>query len=115
MTKLEEKLNNFKQKEIMVPESIKLSELIELIYLTEYSSECYVHPIKCNNGQYKDDYRIRIEYGDGYWGDYEFYIVNGKISSVYDMDLPRQEFKWLYAFWVGETTIIDDLKENDYD
>ena len=107
MTKLEEVINKYKQKNIIVPESIKLSELIDLIYQNEYSSECYVHPIKSSSG----DYRIRVEYGDGYWGEYEFYIVNGVISSNYDMDLPRDEFKWLYALWVAETTIIDDLKE----
>ena len=98
---------------ITAPKSIKLSELIDKIYKTEYSSECYVHAIKCDNGQYKDDYRIRIQYGDGYWGDYEFYIVDGKISSAFDMDLPRDEFKWLYELWIAGTEIIDDLEEEE--
>lgn len=98
---------------ITAPKSIKLSELIDKIYKTEYSSECYVKAIKCGNGQYKDDYRIHIEYGDGYWGDYEFYIVDGKISSTFDMDLPRDEFKWLYTLWIAGTEIVDDLKENE--
>lgn len=98
---------------ITAPKQIKLSELIDKIYKTEYSSECYVKAIKCSNGQYKDDYRIHIEYGDGYWGDYEFYIVDGKISSAFDMDLPRDEFKWLYTLWIAGTEIIDDLKESN--
>ena len=96
---------------ITAPKSIKLSEVIDKIYKTEYSSECYVHAIKCDNGQYKDDYRIRVQYGDGYWGDYEFYIVDGKISSAFDMDLPRDEFKWLYTLLIAGTEIVDDLKE----
>ena len=95
---------------ITAPKQIKLSELIDKIYKTEYSSECYVKAIKCSNGQYKDDYRIHIEYGDGYWGDYEFYIVDGKISSAFDMDLPRDEFKWLYTLWIAGTIIEDDLE-----
>lgn len=98
---------------ITAPKEIKLSELIDKIYKTEYSSECYVKSIKCDNGQYKGDYRIHVEYGDGYWGDYEFYIVDGKISSNYDMDLPRDEFKWLYTLWISGTTIIDDLEGNE--
>ena len=73
---------------------MKLSELIEKIYDTKYKSECWVDPIKYNFTSYK----IRIQYGDGYWGDYEFYIVDGKISDNHDMDLPRSEFKWLYQY-----------------
>lgn len=98
---------------ITAPKEIKLSEIIDKIYKTEYSSECYVHAIKCDNGPHKNDYRIRTEYGDGYWGDYEFYIVDGKISSNYDMDLPRDEFKWLYTLWIAGSTIIDDLEGKD--
>ena len=98
---------------ITAPKSIKLSELIDKIYKTEYSSECYVKAIKCSNGQYKDNYRIHIEYGDGYWGDYEFYIVDGKISSIFDMDLPRDEFKWLYTLWIADTIIEDDMEEDE--
>ena len=90
---------------ITAPKSIKLSELIDKIYETEYSSERYVHPIKSDSG----DYRIRVQYGDGFWGDYEFYIVDGKISSNYDMDLPRDEFKWLYTLWIAGTEVIDDM------
>lgn len=100
---------------ITAPKQIKLSELIDKIYDTKYSSECYVKAIKCSSGQYKDDYhyRIHIEYGEGYWGDYEFYIVDGKISSAFDMNLPRDEFKWLYTLWIAGTEIVDDLKEYD--
>ena len=92
---------------------MKLSELIKKIYDTEYSGECYVQPIKCNDGPHCGDYRIRVEYGDGYWGDYEFYIVGGKISDNHDMDLPRSEFKWLYKLWVDEEVFEDDLMEKD--
>jgi hypothetical protein len=92
---------------------MKLSELIQKIYDTEYNSECYVKPIRCSNGPHCGDYRIRVEYGDGYWGDYEFYIVDGKISDNHDMDLPRSEFKWLYKLWVDEVVFEDDLTEKD--
>ena len=96
---------------ITAPKTIKLSEIIDKIYDTEYSGECYVHAIKCDNGHHKNDYRIRVQYGVGFWGDFEFYIVDGKISSNYDMDLPRDEFKWLYTLWIAGTIIEDDLKE----
>lgn len=102
------KLEDLEENNIIIttPKSIKLSELIDKIYKTGYSSECYVKPIKSASG----DYRVRVEYGDGYWGDFEFYIVDGKISSNYDMDLPRDEFKWLYTLWIAGTQIIDDLE-----
>ena len=91
---------------ITAPKSIKLSELIDKIYETKFKSESWVEPIKEGDNYY----RIRVQYGDGYWGDYEFYIVDGKISSAFDMELPRDEFKWLYEIWIAETTIIDDLE-----
>lgn len=102
------KLEDLEENNIIIttPKSIKLSELIQKIYDTKYKSECYVHPIR----ESFSTLRIRVEYGDGYWGDYEFYIINGKISSSYDMDLPRDEFKWLYILWIAGTQIIDDLE-----
>ena len=118
LRKLKKGLDDYNNKSndlilITAPKEIKLSEIIDKIYKTEYSSECYVHAIKCDNGPHKNDYRIRTQYGDGYWGDYEFYIVDGKISSNYDMDLPRDEFKWLYTLWIAGTSIIDDLEGNE--
>lgn len=87
---------------------MKLSEVIQKIYDTNYKSECYVHPIKeTSNSRY-----IRVEYGDGYWGDYEFYIRNNKIEMSNDMYLlPMNEFKWLYRLWLDEVTIEDDVEE----
>lgn len=103
--------DNFPYNIITAPKQIKLSELIDKIYETKYSSECYVKAIKGSNGQYKDDYRIRVEYGEGYWGDFDFYIVKGKISSDLELNLPRNEFKWLYELWIAGSEIIDDLEE----
>lgn len=85
---------------------MKLSELIKKIYDTKYKNECYVKTIKYNNKP--NDYRIVVEYGDGYWGEYEFYIVDGKISDDYDMDLPRKEFKWLYKLWLDGVVFEND-------
>lgn len=92
---------------ITAPKEIKLSELIDKIYETKFKSECWVEPIKEGNNYY----RIRVQYGDGYWGDYDFYIENEKIV-IYTNDclLPFNEFKWLYTLWIAETTIIDDLE-----
>ena len=92
---------------------MKLSELIKKIYDTKYSGECQVRPIKCNSRSNYGDYRIKVEYGEGYCGDYEFYIVDGKISDNYNINLPRSEFKWLYKLWVDEEVFEDDLTEED--
>lgn len=93
---------------ITAPKEIKLSELIDKIYETKFKSECWVEPIKEGNNYY----RIRVQYGDGYWGYYDFYIENEKIV-IYTNDclLPFNEFKWLYTLWIAGTTIIDDLEE----
>ena len=88
---------------------MKLSELIQKIYDTNYKSECWVEYIKDPNDCY---HKIRIQYGDGYWGDYEFYIRNNKIEMSNDMYLlPMNEFKWLYRLWLDEVIIEDDVEE----
>ena len=93
---------------ITAPKSIKLSELIDKIYETKFKSENWVEPIKEGNNYY----RIKVQYGDGYWGDYEFYIRNNKIEiNENDYLLSMSEFKWLYALWIAGSEIIDDLKE----
>ena len=84
---------------------MKLSELIEKIYDTNYNSECYVKVFK----ESPDILRFRVQYGDGYWGDFEFYIRNNKIDLYNDMDLlPMNEFKWFYKLWVNEVEFVDD-------
>lgn len=92
---------------ITAPKEIKLSELIDKIYETKFKSECWIEPIRLGKGHY----RIRTQYGDGYWGDYDFYIENEKIV-IYTNDclLPFNEFKFLYTLWIAGTTIIDDLE-----
>lgn len=95
---------------ITAPKQIKLSELIDKIYETKFKSESWVEPIKEGNNYY----RIRIQYGDGYWGDYEFYIRNNKIEiNENDYLLPFNDFKWLYTLWIAGTKIIDDIKEEE--
>ena len=93
---------------ITAPKSILLSELIDKICETKFKSECWVEPIRLCKG----NYRIRTQYGDGYWGDYEFYIRNNKIEiNENDYLLPMNEFKWLYELWIAGTIIEDDLEE----
>ena len=95
---------------ITAPKSIKLSELIDKIYETKFKSESWVQPIKEGDNYY----RIRIQYGDGYWGDYEFYIRNNKIEiNENDYLLPMNEFKWLYTLWIAGTEIVDDIEEEE--
>ena len=95
---------------ITAPKSIKLSELIDKIYETKFKSESWVQPIKEGDNYY----RIRIQYGDGYWGDYEFYIRNNKIEiNENDYLLPMNEFKWLYTLWIAGTEIVDDLESDE--
>lgn len=89
---------------------MKLSELVKKIYDTNYKSECYVSPIR----ESYNSLRIRVEYGDGYWGLYEFYIRNNKIEIYNDMDLlPMNEFKWFYKLWVDEVEFVDDWEDID--
>lgn len=89
---------------------MKLSELIKKIYDTNYKSECYILPIR----ESSSTLRIRVEYGDGYWGLYEFYIRNNKIEIYNDMDLlPMNEFKWFYKLWVDEVEFVDDWEDID--
>lgn len=89
---------------------MKLSELVKKIYDTNYKSECYVSPIR----ESSSTLRIRVEYGDGYWGLYEFYIRNNKIEIYNDMDLlPMNEFKWFYKLWVDEVEFVDDWEDID--
>ena len=93
---------------ITAPKTIKLSEIVDKICDTNYKSECWVEPIRLGKGNYK----IRTQYGDGYWGDYDFYIEDKKIVMYQDdYLLPFDEFKWLYALWIAGTIIEDDLKE----
>ena len=90
---------------------MKLTELFERIYNTNYNSECYVSAIRESSSAL----RIRVEYGDGYWGFYEFYVRDHKIEMYNDMDLlPMNEFKWLYKLWVDEVVFEDDLTESGY-
>ena len=92
---------------ITAPKSIKLSELIDKICDTNYKSECWVEPIRLGKG----NYRIRTQYGDGYWGDYDFYIEDKKIVMYQDdCLLPFSKFKWLYTLWIAGTEVIDDLE-----
>ncbi len=81
---------------------MKLSELIERIYETKFKSECYVDIDR----ESSNSMRVRVQYGDGYWGDYEFYIRNNKIDLYEDMYLlPMREFKWFYKLWIDEVYI----------
>jgi hypothetical protein len=89
---------------------MKLSELVKKIYDTNYNSECYVSPIR----ETRNSLRIRVEYGNGYWGLYEFYIRDNKIEIYNDMDLlPMNEFKWFYKLWVDEVEFVDDWEDID--
>ena len=89
---------------------MKLTELIQKIYDTKFKSECYVNVIK----ESTETLRFRVEYGDGYWGDYEFYIRNNKIDIYEDMYLlPMKEFKWFYKLWVDEVVFENDLTKKD--
>ena len=93
---------------ITAPKTIKLSEIVDKICDTNYKSECWVEPIRLGKGNYK----IRTQYGDGYWGDYDFYIEDKKIVMYQDdYLLPFDKFKWLYTLWIAGTIIEDDLKE----
>ena len=95
---------------ITAPKSIMLSELIDKIYETKFKSESWVEPIRESD----ITLRIRVQYGDGYWGDYEFYIRNNKIEiNENDYLLPFNEFKWLYTLWIAGTKIIDNLECDD--
>ena len=104
-------LNKLNQYNIITaPNQITLSEIIDNIYETKFKSESWVEPIKEGNNYY----RIRVQYGDGYWGDYEFYIRNNKIEiNENDYLLPFNEFKWLYTLWIADTEIVDDLEGDD--
>lgn len=93
---------------ITAPKTIKLSEVIDKICDTNYKSECWIEPIRLGKGNYK----IRTQYGDGYWGDYDFYIEDKKIVMYQDdYLLPFDKFKWLYTLWIAGTIIEDDLQE----
>lgn len=95
---------------ITAPKTIKLSEVIDKICDTNYKSECWIEPIRLGKGNYK----IRTQYGDGYWGDYDFYIEDKKIVMYQDdYLLPFDKFKWLYTLWIAGTIIEDDLKEDE--
>lgn len=113
MNKLEETIDKYKHKKIIVLDYIKLSELIELIIQT---SKEHIHRgwgEEITIDRYNDYYKVNLEFGYGNWGYYTFSVENGKISSNRYIDFPLHEFKWLYALWVCGTRIIDDLKEKD--
>lgn len=94
---------------------MKLSEVIQKIYDTNYKSDCHVHLI----GESADTLRISVEYGDSHSEIMKFYIRNNKIDMSNDMYLlPMKEFKrllnefkWLYKLWLNEVLIEDDVEE----
>lgn len=93
---------------------MKLSEVIQKIYDTNYKSDCYVHLIR----ESADTLRISVEC-DSYSEIIKFYIRNNKIDMSNDMYLlPMKEFKrllnefkWLYKLWLNEVLIEDDMEE----
>ena len=94
---------------------MKLSEVIQKIYDTNYKSDCHVHLIR----ESADTLRISVEYGDSHSEIMKFYIRNNKIDMSNDMYLlPMKEFKrllnefkWLYKLWLNEVLIEDDMEE----
>ena len=91
---------------------MKLSEIINKIYDMNYRGECWV-AVSTSKG---DNYtKIRIEYGDGYWGLYEFYINPHTKTIINDIDLPiTDEWKWLWKLWADNVEIeIDEVTKNE--
>ena len=98
----EDVLNVFKYYNIFAaPKSIKLSEIVsklEEFYVDEYiihreNNTIYIH-----------------EKEESYLVDSIVEIFNNKIAEI-QLDYLYDETKWLYALWIAETEIIDDLKE----
>lgn len=88
---------------------MKLSEIVQKIYDMNYKSECWV---SIYTG--KVDTRIRIEYGDGYWGVYEFYIRHTTRTIYNDIDLPvYDDWKWLWKLWVDNVEIDLDMEDTN--
>lgn len=86
---------------------IKLSEIVERIYDLNFRGECWIDIDKTRNSYT----RVVIQYGDGYWGQYEF-AINNQTKMIYgDLDIPMEdEWKWLWKLWVENTEIeIDEV------
>ena len=90
---------------------MKLSEIVNKIYEMNYKGECWI-TIHTGKGEYYT--KIRIEYGDGYWGLYEFYIYHDTKTIGNDIDLPMvDDWKWLWKLWVDSVEIEIDMENTN--
>ena len=90
---------------------MKLSEIVQKIYDMNYRGECWVS-IYTGKGEYYT--KIRIEYGDGYWGLYEFYICHTTKTIDNEIDLPmNDDWKWLWKLWVDNVEIDLDMEDTN--
>lgn len=90
---------------ITAPKSIKLSELIDRICETKFKNDHWVELVKPNS----NDYRIIIKWSESPWDEQDFFIRDKKIEK-YNLNLPKDEFKWLYILCIAETEIVDDVE-----
>lgn len=88
---------------------MKLSEIVQKIYDMNYCGECWVNIETMGNCTH-----IRIEYGDGYWGLYYFYI-NNQNKKIFDCsELPaNDDWKWLWKLWVDNVEIDLDMEDTN--
>ena len=85
---------------ITAPKSIRLSELIEKLNISKWQD---FQATKQGNAISIDNNNCFREYLN---------IENNKITDISD-DMQVNEYKWLYTLWIAETTIIDDLENNE--
>ena len=86
---------------------MKLSEIVKKIYDMNYRGECWVEVVKNTSCIH-----IRIEYGDGFWGLYDFDINNQTGTIIDCFDLPvTSDWKWLWKLWVDNVEIELDMDE----
>lgn len=87
---------------ITAPKEIKLSEIVSRLNECDKRNK-FKAIIQVGETTVVENTEFKKEY---------FYIKNNKIFDLSDY-MVRDEYKFLYALWIADTIIVDDLKEEE--